>query len=66
MDLVEGSDRDNQEEEVSLDSIEEAEREEEDKTISMVFDKVGGSISCWSIPKNEFVAIMEAMGTDHC
>ena len=43
VDLVEGPDGDKLEEEVSLDSAEEAERAEEEEKIVKAFDEVGGS-----------------------
>ena len=43
MDLVEGPDKDKLEEEVFLDSAEEAAQVEEDEKIVKAFDEVGGS-----------------------
>ena len=64
--IVGGPDRYKLEKEVSLDSAEESEREEEDNNMIKTFDEVGGSMDCMFISNNTFGPLMEAMGTVYC
>ena len=62
---VECVDGDKLEDEVSMDSVEEAERAEE-KKIAKAFGEVGVGRDCLFISKTEIGLLMEAMGTAYC